>query len=225
MLYKNCLFLTAVFVSACVLVHSAVAVPTVKKLGNSANNNAHINIQNGKLQPTKSYLPGKRGTSVRVLGTAAKATTKPVSNVKTVKTVSKTAGSADSSRLSGLHGNIVKGISSKLSQSQTPQPSGIDTSNLEQRVNLLEEKIITKSGDGLIIDGNKITLSEEMKELPEKMAEITQKVEDLSTEFDTDNYYTIEQTNAYVQQIVSQLNQANIADHFDPGFLTGNEGQ
>jgi hypothetical protein len=225
MLYKNCLFLTAVFVSACVLVHSAVAVPTVRKLGNSANNNVHNNIQPSRLQSKKSYLPGKRGPSVRVLGTAAKATTKPVSNVKTVKTVSKTAGSADSSRLSGLHGNIVKGISSKLSQSQTPQPSGIDTSNLEQRVNLLEEKIITKSGDGLIIDGNKITLSEEMKELPEQMAEITQKVEDLSAEFDTDNYYTIEQTNAYVQQIVSQLNQANIVDHFDPGFLTGNKGQ
>lgn len=221
MLYKNWLFLAAGFVSVCIFAHPSVAVPTVRKLGVSANNNVQSNIQNGRISQTKSSTAGNRAPSVRLLGSSAKTTSKAINNAKSIKATSTTTNSTDSSRLSGLHGNLVKGIGTKIAQGYTPSTSGIGTSELEQRVNALEEEMIIKSGDGLIIDGNKIILSEEIKDLPEQVAEINQKVEELNEKFDSANYAT----ESYVQEIVSQLTNAKIVNHFDSGFLTGNQGQ
>lgn len=230
MSYKNWLFLVTGFVSACVLSHPSVAVPTVRKLGVSANNNVHSNIQNSSTTPVKTSTAMKRAPSVRMLGSSAKTTTKSVSNVKSVKNATSASEITDSSRLSGLHGNLIKGIGSKLSQNYTPQTSGISTSDLEQRVNALEEEMTTKQevlqpGDGLVIDGKTIGLSEEIATLPEQIEEINQKIADLNTEISTDNYYTIGETQTYVQQIVSQLANANVVKQFDPTFLHQSENQ
>ncbi len=230
MLYKNWLFLAAGFISVCIFAHPSVAVPTVRKLGTSASNNVHSDIQNRSTTPVKTSTAMKRAPSVRILGPSAKTTTKAVGNVKSVKTASTTAESTDSSRLFGLHGNLIKGIGSKLSQNYTPQTSGISTSDLEQRVNALEEEMITKQevlqpGGGLVIDGKTIGLSEEIATLPEQIEEINQKIADLNTEVSTDNYYTISETQTYVQQIVSQLANANVVKQFDPTFLHQSENQ
>lgn len=236
-MYQNKCFLTVVVVVGSVLTHPSVAVPTVKKLGNSANNSAY-NIQNNKTTQTKSLSTGQRNPSVRILGPSVKTTTKPISNATVIKNQTLASGTSDSARWSGLHGNLIKGIGSKISQNYTPQTTGIGTSDLAQRINALEEQMTTKQtvlepGDGITIDGNTIAVSEEITALPEKVATINQEIDNLSEKVDvanlSSNYYTIGQTQDYLQQnyytkqyvdqIVSQLSGASIVNTFDPGFL------
>lgn len=240
MLYRNMLFLAVGFVSTGILMCPLMAAPTVKKLGVSTPSN----IQNAKLIQQKTSTSGQRSPSVRLLGTSAKPVTKPVSTTNMVNVAPSTTGTTDSARLSGLHGNLVKGISSKLSSNYSQQQKNTDTSDLTKRVIALEEQMTTKQtilepGDGITIDGKTIGLSEELTILPDKVAEINQEISTLSEKVDvanlSSNYYTIGQTQEYLQQnyytktyvdqIISQLSNSKVVDHFDPGFLTKEQTQ
>ena len=239
MLYRNMLFLAVGFVSTGILMCPLMAAPTVKKLGVSTPSN----IQNAKVTQQKTSTSGQRAPSVRLLGTSAKPVTKPVSTTNIANVAPSTTGATDSARLSGLHGSLVKGISSKISPNYSPQPN-INTSDLTKRVIALEEQMGTKQvvlepGDGITIDGKTISLSEEIIALPEKMAEIDQEITTLNEKTGTPNlssdYYTIDQTQEYLQQnyytktyvdqIISQLSNSKVVSHFDPGFLTKEQTQ
>ncbi len=233
MLYQNRLFLVLGLVTAGILTCPAVAAPTVKRLTGVSTSD----IQNVNATQSKSSLTNQRASSIRSFGSTTKSVTGATNTANVVNTVPKTTESANSMRISGLHGNIVKGINSVISSDHKTSTSGGATSNLTERVTNLEEKIATKqeileSGDGINIDGKTVSVSEEIAVLPEKVAEIDQEIHDINDRIDginLGNYYTINGTEEYLQrnyytkqyvdQIVSQLSNAKIADSFDPSFL------
>lgn len=237
MLYRNrCFFMTVLMLGG-MLIRPAVAAPTVKRLDGAVNSNVYGNNVNRGTQ-AKSLTSPQVASSGRALSLNTKSAPKSTSGTKTTTTVPKTTAVADSARAPGLHGNLVKGISSKLSSNYT-QPSGVgNTSDLTQRVIDLEaamptKQIILEPGDGIVIDGNTISLSQEMMNLPEQIDEINQAIDDLNEQIETplpSNYYTVEQTQDYLQdnyydkdyvdQVVNQLSNMNVANNFDPGFLT-----
>ena len=212
MLYRKKLFFAVGFVSAGILTYPAAAAPTVKRLG--ATNTG--NIQNSNMTASsKAPSTVQRASSVRTSGSYVEPKTNATSDATVPVANTSTVGAANSMRLSGIHGNIVKTIGSKISQNQPKPSSGSNTapSDLTDRV---------------------VALEEQMASLPEKVAEIEQKVGDL----DVANYYTIAQTEEYLRQnyytkqyvdkIISQLPTAKIANNFDPSFLhagQGNSGQ
>ena len=86
-----------------------------------------------------------------------------------------------------------------------------------------------QSGDGIEIDGNTISLNGDAASLPERMEEIAKEIDDLVAQFNTDDYYTIGETQEYLEEnyytkdevdkVVSQLSNPNVVNEFDPGFL------
>lgn len=199
-MYLTGLFLVVILATGGGFIHPSVAAPTVKKID-------VVSSTNSNLTPTKSSTTSNRAPSLRISGSVGESTSKTANSTKT--TTTKT--SDDSVRLPGLHGNLVKGIGSKLSSNYSQQPGGVITSDLMQRVINLEEDVATKqeyleSGDGIDIDGNTISLSEEILGLPEKLQEINQELDDLNGKIGTtslsENYYTIDQTQDYVQKII-----------------------
>ena len=234
MLYRNMLFLAIGLVLTVVLTYPSVAAPTVKRLG--AMNTGSIQDGNMATSPKASQTT-QRASSVRTSGAYIKPTIGTnVSNAKTA-----TAGIASQERLS--HVRLLNGIEKKLVSGNAQQPTGTDTvpSDLTDRVIALEEQIVTKQptvepGDGIEINNQTIRVSEEIAALPAQVAEIDQRIGDLNVA----NYYTIDQTQEYlarnyytkqyVDQIISQLPGAKIANNFDPSFLqggqnNGNQGQ
>ena len=207
-MYQKRLFFTVVLLAAGVLTRPTVAAPSVKKLGTT--NNTVGTIQNNRMALTKLSTTNNRAPSVRALGATTKSTTKATTN---------TTNTGDSARLPGLHGNLLKGLSSKLSSNYTAPASETDTSDLMQRVTDLEAEMATKqgileSGDGIIIDGTTISLSNEITNLPEKLEDIEKDIDDLNEKIEaaglSDEYYTKEQ----VDSIISQLSDMNIVDTF-----------
>ena len=242
MLYRNALFLAVGALTMSVFTYSSVAAPAVKRLGGTNTSN----IQNSKVTSLKSPT-GQRASSLR-MGGYAKPASKTTNGTSITGSTPKTVGSSNSMRISGLHGNIVHGIGSHLSGNHTTPSGGsggADTSELTQRVIALESQMATKqttleSGDGIIIDGNTIGLSGEMAGVPERLDTIDQQISDLNDFVNITNYYTIDQTQGYLQQnyydkptidqIISQLPTAKIANNFDPSFLhsgqnNGDQGQ
>jgi hypothetical protein len=233
MLYRNALFLAITLIAAGVLSYSAMALPTVKKFG--ANNTQNITTKTNQIKlsttnntnPTISLVGQNQQTNTNVLG---------------APTIDNTA---DSARLSGIfHGNIIKGLGSKLSSNSGQQPTGnntpgdLNTNDLAQRVAALEDAIIKKqdvleAGNGIDITGKTISLSAEITTLNEKMDEISQEIDDLDEKISipgvSNNYYTIDETETllnenyydkdYIDQITSPINKANVVNQFDPGFL------
>lgn len=216
---KKRLFLAVLLLTEGILACPAGAVPSVKKLGGTATNNIQGSINKGSL--TKLSTASQRTPSVRALGLSEKPATNTTNNTMNIS--AKTATSTDSMRLSGLHGNLIKGIASKISSNSSQQQGGGGniTSELEQRITNLEAEITTKqnileSGDGIIIDGTTISLSDEIASLPEEINTITQDIDDLNEKIDavslSEEYYTKEQVN----QMISQLSDMNIVDTFVP---------
>ena len=227
-MYLTRLFLAVVLMMFFSAPYPSTAAPTVKQLGGTTINNALSKTnQESVTKSATASMP-----SVRALGLS----TKPATNA-TNATATKTTGTSDSVRLSGLHGNLVKGIGSKLSSNLSSQPGGggAVTSDLTQRVINLETEMANKQGilepgEGIYIDGNTISLSDEILALSEQMEEIAQELDDLNDQFGTDNYYTIGETEEYFKEnyytkedidaVINRFTKMNIADHFDPGILT-----
>ncbi|MBO4480858.1 MAG: hypothetical protein J5742_04570 [Alphaproteobacteria bacterium] len=237
-MYSTKLFFGVVFVAGGLLACPVIAAPTVKNLEGATSTSAYGNVRGTKGIQAESTTAGKRASSVRALSLATKpAATKTVNG--TYVGTTKTANAVDSARTPGKHNNLIKGISSKLSSSNSSQPGGSgNTSDLERRITDLEAEMATKqdileSGNGIDINGNTISLSEEIAVLPEIIDELTQNIDELGEQIDAvtlpENYYTIDETEAYLQQhyytkqyvdqIVNQLSKTNIASHFDPAFL------
>ena len=197
--------------------------PTVKKLGVS-NTSA---VSEGNTTASKAVTPKKastattsatpRASSVRLLGTSTKSGTKSVAG--TVGT--KTTGVANTERLSAIGKNLIKTKAvAGPNYSGMPQTAAVENTELMKRVQNLESKI------------------EEISDLPETIAEIQQDIGDLNDKVDvanlSSNYYTIGQTQdyleqnyytkAYVDSIVSQLSGANVVSQFNPSFLHQNTG-
>lgn len=211
---------------------SSVAAPTVKKLGGTTTNDATGDIT--KQTITKLSTTNQRSPSVRTLS---------LSNPKTSTSTSatKASNSANSSRLPGLHSNIIKSIGSKLSANNASQSNNGNKSDLAQRVTDLEAEMVTKQeilepGNGINIDKNTISLAQDITSLPEKLDTITQEIDDLDKKIEeaglSGEYYTKEQTEEYVSDnyynkeyldaILSQLSAANIAKDFDPKIFDPN---
>ena len=236
MLHQNRRFLAVLLVLVCAFAYSSYAAPAVKRLGMSNSGN----IQNSNVTPSKaSITPSKSATSsmsrpasVRLVGSSVTPVAK-VGGTTSLNAKAKTAGTADTERLAAIGKNLVK---TKIISGTSVQPQGVDNSALIKRITDLENQIDAKqenleAGDGIIIDGNTISVSEEIAGLPEKVSDLNDKVDIANL---SSNYYTICQTQeyleenyytkAYVDQIVSQLSGANVVSQFDPSFLHQNTG-
>lgn len=236
-LYQKALLLAVLLATEGILTCPSVAAPTVKKLGDAISSNT-LGTTN-KQTMTKLSTTNQKTPSVRALSLSTKPTSSTAKGTNLIKTTSQTMGSGNSGRTPGLHGNLIKGISSKLSSNYTSPTNGGATSDLTQRITDLESEMATKQdilepGNGISVDGNIISLSDEMATLPEKMEKLAKDFDELNKQFDTDNYYTVDETQEYLQrhyytkqyvdEIIGQLSGMNVVDHFDPGFLTQSSG-
>lgn len=225
-MYQKRLFFAVALITAGVLARPLMAAPTVKKLGGVASSTFL-----DKDTQIRTPILSQRAPSLRLSGATGKSTTKTNNNIKTT---SKTTNAADSARLPGLHGNLMKGISSKLVANKDAQPSGDKTSGLTQRIIDLEADMATKQetlepGDGIDINGATIRLTEDITNLPDRIDTISQDIDDLNEKIEAaglyGEYYTKEQIDtgyynkAYLDPILSQITNAKVAKDFDPGFL------
>lgn len=225
-MYQKRLFFAVALITAGVLAHPLMAAPTVKKLG-GVDSSTFLD----KDTQVRTPILNQRAPSLRLSGPTGKSTTKTNNNIKTT---SKTTNTADSARLPGLHGNLMKGISSKLVANKDAQPSDDKTSGLTQRIIDLEADMATKQetlepGDGIDINGATIRLTEDITNLPDRIDTISQDIDDLNEKIEAaglyGEYYTKEQIDtgyynkAYLDPILSQITNAKVAKDFDPGFL------
>ena len=220
MQHKKSVILLVGLVFVGVLVRPSCAAPAVKRLGMS---NTGSNVQSNTVATPKAATKAttsntQRAPSVRLVGSSAKVAPKTVGGTTSLNAKTKTTGSVDTERLAAIGKNLIK--TKPIVQPSTVQPSSAETSELLKRVETLEGKM------GQISD------------LPEKVAEIDTQISDLNEKVDvanlSSNYYTIGQTQeyleenyytkAYVDQIVSQLSGANVVNQFDPSFLHQNTG-
>ncbi len=216
-LYQKALLLAVVLAAQGIFTCPSVAAPTVKKLGDAISSNT-LGTTN-KQTMTKLSTKNQKTPSVRALSLSTKPTSNTAKGTSLIKTTSQTMGTGNSGRTPGLHGNLIKGISSKLSSNYTSPTNGGATSDLTQRITDLESEMATKQdilepGNGISVDGNIISLSDEMATLPEKIDTINQDIDDLNEKIEaaglSDEYYTKEQ----VDSIISQLSDMNIVDTF-----------
>ena len=224
-MYQKRLFFAVALIMAGVLAHPLMAAPTVKKLG-GVDSSTFLD----KDTQVRTPILNQRAPSLRL----SSATTKSSTITGGTKTASKSQNATDSARLPGLHGNLMKGISSKLVANKDAQPSGDKTSGLTQRIIDLEADMATKQetlepGDGIDINGAMIRLTEDITNLPDRIDTISQDIDDLNEKIEAaglyGEYYTKEQIDtgyynkAYLDPILSQITNAKVAKDFDPGFL------
>ena len=239
-LHLNRLLLGLGAIAGVSLICPVVAAPSVRNFGNTTSSKTFNNTRSSTMKTNQlSSGANKRASSLRVSDSTIKPVTKTASVTKSASVGTTQRGSSvGSSRMSGLRGNVVKEISSKLSSNYTSQPggSGSNTSNLEQRINSLENQISTKqnvleSGEGINIEHNTISVSQEIASLPETVENLNQEINNLSQQINDAtlpaNYYTAEQTRAYVQQnyydkqyIDQGLYNANFMNYFDGDVST-----
>ena len=204
------------------------AAPTIKKLGGVANNTA----QNSAVTDKQSMIKMSTANKIAPAGPVVKTNSGPTNNTNAVNIVSTTSPS-DGARLSGLfHGNIIKGIGTKLSTnygtpSNTQQSSTGATSELSQRINELQVALdakqeALKSGNGIYIDGKTIGLSQEMATLPEKLQEINQEIDELHEKFSVADLEQIQQIIDNIQNNTTiydsgagEYKRVTIVDSFD----------
>lgn len=231
-------FFVFCLIATCGVVRAVCAAPTVRKFGmpTSTSDGATTNKQS----MIKMSTANKIAPAVSVV----KTTNTPTNNTdaNAVNIVSKTPGS-DGTRLSGLfHGNIIKGIGTKLSTnygtpSNAQQSSNGATSELSQRINDLENALdakqeALKSGNGIYIDGKTIGLSQEMANLPEKLQEINQEIDDLNEKFSVADLEQIQQIIDNIQNNTTiydsgtqEYKRVTIVDDFDEqDFINKQQG-
>lgn len=224
-MYQKRLFLAVILMAGGVVAHPSGAAPAVKNFSGATSSSTYSNFNRGT--PAKLSATTKGASSARALSL----TTKPTAKASTAGNTSgtsvstpKTTGYATSARLPGAHGNLFKGISSKLSTNYASQPGGgSNTSDLEQRIAALESEMNTKqdileSGDGIAISGNTISLDADLGALPERVDELSQAIDNLgeqTQEYMETTYYTKEE----IDNVVGQLTPPNVVSEFDPGFL------
>lgn len=223
-MYQKRLFFAVALITAGVLARPLMAAPTVKKLGGTTSDSFA-----GKGIPARTLTLNQRTPSLRLSG----ATTKSSTVTSGTQNTPKSQDAADSARLPGLHGNLLKGLSTKLSENNKSS-GGKNNSDLLQRVIDLEADMATKQeslepGNGIDINGNQISLTEDITNLPDRIDTISQDIDDLNKKIDavglSDEYYTKEQIDtdyynkAYLAPILSQITNAKVAKDFDPSFL------
>ncbi len=224
-LYQKRLFFAVALITAGVLARPLMAAPTVKKLGGVASSTFL-----DKDTQIRTPILSQRAPSLRLSG----ATTKSSTVTGGTKPASKSQNAAESARLPGLHGNILKGLGSKLSANNQSSSGGKDNSELLQRIIDLEADMATKQetlepGDGIDINGATIRLTEDITNLPDRIDTISQDIDDLNEKIEAagldGEYYTKEQIDtgyynkAYLDPILSQITNAKVAKDFDPSFL------
>ncbi len=228
MLHLNRRFLAIVLAMGGVLIRPAVAAPTVRNFTNATSTSAYGNMR-GTAKPiqTQTAPTIKSASSARTLNMVANT----AKNKGAYVGVPNTTGLIDSARTPGKHGNILKGISTKLSANYSSQPTGnnIDVSDLEHRIAELEARMDTKQdalefGDGINIDGNTVSLATEITDLPDNVETMAQDIEDLSEQISPESYYTIEETQQYVQQIINQTANSDVVTDFDPSIFSKGQG-
>lgn len=209
-------FLTLFLVTGVFQTFPVVAAPTVKTFKNPTSSTAYRNTGPTKVAHTSMPAKSKTTTSGRAMSLKTTPTITSTSNntgmggmsksansfgrtpsLKTktatgstgIGSTSNSANSFEASRMSGLHGNIGKGISSKISSNQTSSSGGgwnssSSTSDLERRITNLETEINTKqdvlrSGEGIDISGTTIDVSNEIANLPTRTNQISQQIDNL----------------------------------------------
>lgn len=215
-----------------------MAAPSVKKIGGISNSSVLGNIHNNENKNIQSSsVASKRMPSVRVLG-AGKSYDKITSTQKKVSSVD-SVQTSDTERMSGLRGNLIKGLSSKLSANtpsgaSQPTNSGVPTSDLEMRIENLEKEISKKQdtlifGDGIDINENTVSVSQDVANLSEEINEINQKIDELTEQIDDVALPETYPTKSYIEEHyyekadldekLNQLSNPNIVSDFDPSFL------
>ena len=225
----NKLFFLVGLASSVSLTCPVMAVPSVRILGNATGGKSYGVARDGTAKKTNMQSVGssKRVSSVHVPVSVAKS----ASNVSSVAKVTNIAPQGGNNvRLSGLRGNVIKGVGSKLSSNYTShhENSSGDTSDLEQRIAHLETRVASKQdalefGDGINVDEhNTIGLSQELVGLPEIVEELNQQIDGLSQQIDEatlpENYYTADyiQQNYYDKEYIDHgLAGANFMNYFD----------
>ena len=241
---SNRLFFWGGVITGCALVCPVMAAPSVKNFGNAVSSSAY----NGKKAYAQSPDITKRAGSVRLSGLTSKPTTMVASAPKSVSVAPQQVNYTNSARSSGVRGNVMKGVSSKLSSNYASQQAssgagssgtgnGGNTSGLEQRITNLETRIQAKQdvlhpGQGVDIENNTIGLSQEMTGLPGIVDEMGQRIDDLSRQINEAtlpaNYYTADETRTYLsenyynQQYIDQkFSSADFTNYFD-GAVSAN---
>lgn len=223
-MYQKGLFLTVVLFAGGIVAAPVVAAPAVKTFGNAISSSTYNNFN--RSTPAKLSATTKGASSARTLSLTTKPTAKASSDTHgTSVSTSKSTGYTTAARLPGAHGNLFKGISSKLSANYASQSGGGGAiSDLEQRISVLESEITTKQdiltpGDGIDISGGTISLTENVVTLSDKVDEMSQAIDDLGTQtqkYIQETYYTKEE----IDNVVEQLAPSNVVSDFDPTFLT-----
>lgn len=235
-MHPKSVILAVILATEGILTSPSRAVPVVKKLGDPTNSNFYSR--------DSKDIQIQRAPALRTSGATIKPTTTISSSPKVVSTTPKASGYIDSARRSGLHKNLATGLSSKLSSSSTtPSGGGSAVADLTQRIVNLEEAMSNKqealdAGDGIIIDGKTISVSDDLANLPTTLDEINQEIDNLHEMIDgaglSDDYWTADETQnyleqnyytkEYVNQIVNQI-RPEVVNDFDPGFLHTEENQ
>ena len=231
MLHRNSiLLLTGALCVGC-FVQSAVGLPSVKRLGVSNNGNIQTSAKTTQNTSGSVALPGNRIGTVRSLGAGLKSTnTNKLKANTTIKPTTST--NTDTNRLSVgkyIHASGVESGHIKPISSSEPVVQSDDFINLTERVEVLEKAVLPPT-DGIELKDGVIGLSEDINQLPTQVSDLSQDVEDLTALVDdkvgfdslTTNYYSKEEVEQYVQQIVSQIshNDKGYVNTFDSSFLT-----
>ena len=239
-MYSTRLFFAVILVTGGVLSRPVAAAPAVKTFNNTTSTSAYGNVRAKGIQTTPTTAATTKGASTaRTLGLTTKPMTKAAKG--TYVGTTKATGSVDSSRTPGKHGNILKGISSKLSANYSSQQGGGgSTTDLEQRVTGLETEITTKQdiltpGDGISISGDTISVTTDIMELPDKVDGMSQELSSLAEQIGTaplpSDYSTTAETQAYLEEnyynqqsvndIIGALANREVADTFSESIFDG----
>ena len=225
-MYQKRLFFAVVLITAGVLARPLMAAPTVKKLSGATSDSFA-----GKGTPARTSILTQRAPSLRLSGTTTKSALQTTNDTKNTNTASKSQNATNSARLPGLHGNLMKGLASKLATNGQSSSGGNDNSELLQRIIDLEADMATKQetlepGDGIDINGATIRLTEDITNLPDRIDTISQDIDDLNEKIEAagldGEYYTKEQIDtgyynkAYLDPILSQISSDNIVKDFSP---------
>ena len=206
MSHYNRLFLSAVVVLGVSFACPSMAVPSVKKLG--ANTNS--------VTPVKTTNSSTKSSRIGSLRNNRLSTMKPATVTKTIKT-----GNADERLSVGKYihtTGVTSGVIKPVVSTESAGVSSNDIVSLSDRISDLSTIVdgkqdILTAGDGIVIENNTISVSEDIAALPEAVDEINYNL--------SQNYYTKQ----YVDQIISQLSGLNVVNNFDPSFLHHNQNQ
>ena len=219
-------------------VFGANAAPSVKVLGVKKTGDANSTLTLNS-QAAKKSVPVSRIGSVKTSNFQA---AKSVNKTGTGQVGGTTGGATN--RLSVgkyIHSGGVQSGVIKTTVPSVATPSSDDFLSLRDKVEQLEAEVALKqnalqTGDGLVVENGVLSLSQDIEGLADSIANLKQQMADKADLLNvTNNYYTIGQTEEYLNQnyynrqyvdrIVEQLSGARVVSQFDPAFLHQEESQ